>query len=611
MPGVKKQPTDATAKDDRFSGAMSVLQNILSASQTYLGGLLNYTDSFYTPYLLATQYFQQAEALRLSEDPPADSMDAYLGLLENNIELMARSLSGSARMMESYARNEADELAEALQQSFFEFNPTKLAEFTARQAELLDLVVNVYPKAIDAIAPEYGFHFERGEHVLADETDRFLLYRVAPSLPGVKTISDAKPVLILPPYVLGANILGFLPGEQRSYAHCFANQGFPTYIRILKEIDTTPALQIMSGEDDALDTQRFCQTIFKAHGKRVTLNGYCQGGYNALCNLLSGKLDDLVDAFITCVSPMDGTRSKGLARFLARLPQRFNDLDYGTKTLPNGNQVADGKLMGWVYKLKSIEQEIPAAAFYRDLMMFARQKNGDHQISKTAAALNYWLQNERNDLPLEITRISFASYNTTITEDGTLPVRLFGGELNLKRLKEKNIPWLICYGTHDDLVEKETALAPLDYIDAEVTPFPKGHVAIATSWSSPQSACALHTRFGDGDYRGPVRYHMDLDAVLDEAKHQAAQASQPQPIAPAQPKAETAAPKPAKKTAAARKTAPRKASGADKKPTKAALAAKKKPKPMKKATPAKTRTPKASPVKTTRPAGPGRVNKPK
>jgi len=600
MPGVKKHPNDATAMEDQVSGGLSVLQNVLSASQTYLKGMLSYTDSFYTPYLLATQYFQQAESLRLSENPPADSMDAYLGLLENNIELMARSLSGSARMMESYARNEADHLAEALQQSFFEFNPTKLAEFTARQAELLDLVVNVYPKAIEAIAPEYGFHFERGEHALVDETDRFFLYRVAPSLPGVKTRSDAKPVLILPPYVLGANILGFLPGEQRSYAHCFANQGFPTYIRILKEIDTTPALQTMSGEDDALDTQRFCQTILKAHGKRVTLNGYCQGGYNALCNLLSGKLDDLVDAFITCVSPMDGTRSKGLARFLAQLPQRFNDLDYGTKTLPNGNQVADGKLMGWVYKLKSIEQEIPAAAFYRDLMMFARQQNGDQQISKTAAALNYWLQNERNDLPLEITRISFASYNTPITADGTLPVRLFGGKLNLKRLKEKNIPWLICYGTHDDLVEKETALAPLDHVDAEVTPFPKGHVAIATSWSSPQSACALHTRFGDGNYRGPVRYHMDLDAALDEAQHKAASASETQPIASAQPAAGSAAPKPAKKTAAARKTTPRKATGAAKKPAKAAPAAKKKPKPRAKATPAKTKRTTASRTKATK-----------
>jgi hypothetical protein len=85
--------------------------------------------------------------------------------------------------------------------------------------------------------------------------------------------------------------------------------------------------------------------------------------------------------------------------------------------------------------------------------------------------------------------------------------------LNLKRLKEKQIPWLICYGTGDDLVEKETALATLDFIDAEVTPFPKGHVAIATSWSSPDSACALHTRFGDGNYRGPERFHMDLETT--------------------------------------------------------------------------------------------------
>jgi hypothetical protein len=308
---------------------------------------------------------------------------------------------------------------------------------------------------------------------------------------------------------------------------------------------------------------------------------------------------------------MDGTRSKGLALFLKRLPPRFNDLAYGTKTLPNGNQVADGRLMGWVYKLKSIEQEIPAAAFYRDLMMFARQKNGDHQISKTAAALNYWLQNERNDLPIEITRISFASYNTPITEDGTLPVRLFGGKLNLKRLKEKKIPWLICYGTHDDLVEKETALAPLDHMDAEVTPFPKGHVAIATSWSFPQSACALHTRFGDGDYRGPVRFHMDLDAALDEAKHQAVKASRPLPATPAGTSAGGAAPKPAEKTATARKTTPRKDPIVDKKPSKPKLTANKKPKQPAEATPAKTGTPKPSRAKTTRTAGPSRGKKPK
>ena len=148
-------------------------------------------------------------------------------------------------------------------------------------------------------------------------------------------------------------------------------------------------------------------------------------------------------------------------------------------------------------------------------MMFARQKNGDQQISKTAAALNYWLANERNDLPLSITRISFDSYNTPIASDGTLPVMLFDKKLNLHRLREKGIPWLICYGLQDDLVEKETALAPLDFIPVEVTPFPKGYVAIAISWLAPSSACALHTRFGEAGHRGPVRFHLDLDAKLN------------------------------------------------------------------------------------------------
>lgn len=94
---------------------------------------------------------------------------------------------------------------------------------------------------------------------------------------------------------------------------------------------------------------------------------------------------------------------------------------------------------------------------------------------------------------------------------------LFGRKLNFKRLKEKKVKWLICYGKKDDLVEKETALAPLDYIEAEVSAFPKGHVAIAVSWSNPKSMCALHTRFGDKNYRGPVRYQLDLDAELDRS----------------------------------------------------------------------------------------------
>ena len=325
-----------------------------------------------------------------------------------------------------------------------------------------------------------------------------------------------KPILIIPPYVLGANILSFLPQDNKSYVHAFANQGIPTYIRFVKSMAENPAVQTVTAEEDTLDTRLFCEIIKKRHGKPVTLNGYCQGGFTCLCSLLTGQLDHVVDAFITCVSPIDGTRSERLYNFLQSLTSRYNDLHYGEKILPNGNIVADGDLLAWVYKLSSIENESPLVNFLRDFTMFLNQQTTDIKINRTAAALNYWLNFDRTDIPMDIARKSFISYNTPISPEGILPVTLFDRPLNIKRMAEKKIPWLICYGEGDDLVSKESALAPLDYVDAEVTPFPKGHVAIATSWSHPKSACAIHTRFGDNKVRGPVKYQLDLDSDLDK-----------------------------------------------------------------------------------------------
>jgi hypothetical protein len=491
---------------------------LINASQNYIAGLSRYAGDFMIPYLISTAYFKKIEEKKLPKVSPLENIEAYLKLLDFNLDIFNRGFLGGLKSVNGYTQLEMSGLMAAFYSALPNNDGQDLATFANRQARLMDMVVNQYPQAIQAIESEYGFHFESGQHKLVDETDRFYLYQIAPSHKKVSIKKNAKPIMILPPYVLGANILGFLPGEDRSYAHCFANQGIPTYIRILKDIQTTEALQVMNGDDDARDTRQFCEKVMQAHGKKVTLNGYCQGGFSALCDLLSGKLDGLVDAFITCVAPMDGTRSTGLASFLNNLPDRFNDLAYGTKTLPNGNQVADGKLMGWVYKIKSIENESPVSAFYRDIMMFAGQKKKSLTVSKTAAGLNYWLNNERNDLPMEITKMSFASYNVPITADGTLPVKLFDRKLNIKRLKEMGIKWLICYGEHDDLVEKETALAPADYVDVEVSPFPKGHVAMATSWSDPKSACALHTRFGEGKWRGPVRFQLDLDRELSKTK---------------------------------------------------------------------------------------------
>ena len=483
---------------------------VLAASY-FTEGLQSYGDEFVRPLIAASQLFAQVESERLLWRTPQETCESYLKLLNLNLDLMTRYTQGTLATLDQFNRQKLDDFFTACLAPLFDPGSEKLEEFLSEQKDVLKRVVEQYPKAIKAIEPEYGFHFERHPDSLVAETDRFILRKVHPTDDGIKTDDGMKPVLIIPPFVLGANILSFLPAEGKSYAHAFANRSIPTYIRIMKDIQETPAVQTMSLEDDALDTKHFCEILSDLHQKPVTINGYCQGGLSAVCNILSGALDGLVDALITCVAPMDGTRSEGLGKFLNDLPQDFNDLAYGTKELNNGNRVADGQLMGWIYKLKSIEDSGPVTAFFRDIMMLSTKGDKPVKINKTVAAINYWLQNERSDLPMAVTKMSFASYSTPVGSDGRLPIEMFGKPLNFKGIEEKNIAWLLCYGERDDLVEREVALAPLDYIDVEVTPFPKGHVAIATSWSHPDSDCALDTVFGD-NYRGPVRFQLDLDA---------------------------------------------------------------------------------------------------
>ena len=523
---AKDNQFDAERLSEKFFSPVGTLANQVNFAQNCCAGFSKYLNEFMIPYLVSVNYFADVEKGKFLTASPWDNFQSYMELMEFNLDLSNRCMTGSMKAINDYNKREMQNMLEAWYNTFSqtcfgyltEKKGNDINDFVARQSKIMEWVTHAYPQAIRDIEPEFGFHFENPENgKKIAETDRFTLYQVFPRDKKVTVNKSGKPILILPPYVLGASILAFLPGENKSYTHCYANMGIPTYIRVLKDISVTPALQTMAGEDDALDTKFFCEKIKARHGKSVTLNGYCQGGFMAICDLLSGELDGLVDVLITCVAPMDGTRSTGLKAFLHDLPQRFNDLAYGVKTLPNGNRVADGKLMGWVYKLKSIENEAPMVVFFRDMMMLSPRNGADApKISKSAAAINYWLDNERTDLPMCITEMSFASYNIPVTGDGTLPIKLFGRELNFKRIQEKGVKWLICYGENDDLVEKETALAPQDFIDVEVTSFPKGHVAIATSWSNPKSACALHTRFGEKQHRGPVRFHLDMDKEISE-----------------------------------------------------------------------------------------------
>lgn len=495
--------------------------DLVRAAQNYWIAMFKYQNDFLHPLFKAMSLFTTVESQKVFKESPIDTLLQHENLMQYNWEIYFRDRINSLETIINYHIPDISK-AFAAWLNTFDSHPKgeDIFDFISRKARIAEALNQDFPQEIQDIAEEFGFHFERGGYEKVAETDRFVLYQVLPTISDVEVRTNSKPILIVHPYVLGADILAFLPSENKSYVHCFANHGIPTYVRILKDIDNNPAVQSITLEDDIQDTRSFCEKIKERHGRSLTLNGYCQGGLITLANILSGELDGLVDTHITCVAPIDGTRSKGLAGFLSNLPQRFNDLSYGTKTLPNGNKIADGDLMSWVYKVKSIEEEGPIVSFYRDLAMIRNLDKKGRKISKTILALSYWLFYQRHDLPLEITKLSFASYNTPITKDGTLPFKAFGRKLNMKRIQEKGIKWLICYGESDSLVEKDTALAPLDYVDAETSAFPKGHVAIATSWSLPTSECALHTCFGEDNTRGPVRFHLDIEWEENEKREQ-------------------------------------------------------------------------------------------
>ena len=479
--------------------------------QTYWVGLSRYFMDFMAPAFSALEAFPAVEQEKLEEYSPEETIRDHMGLWLFNLRLAEKGLTHGLKAIQDFHAHLLEQALHAWHNTLNQQKGEDIAAFMARQARLMDLVVHEYPQAIRAIEPEYGFHFDDGNYIKTAETERFYLYQVLPWDKSVKVREKGKPIVIIPPYVLGANILSFLPAEGKSFVHCFANQGIPTYIRIVKDIYANPAVQVMTGEEDCLDTKFFLEKVKAAHDRPVTLCGYCQGGFTVAMNYLSGELDGLVDALITSVAPMDGTRSKSLSEFLAKIPKRFEDISFGLKTLPNGNQVVNGKLMSWVYKLKSMEKDNPVITFIRDLRLFERSL----KINKTAAAINYWLLYDQTDLPLEVCKLSYDSYTIPLAKDGTLPVKLFGRTLNFQRIKEQGLKWLICVADKDDLVEKESALAPLDWVEAEVAVFPKGHVAIATSWSLPTTECSLDRCFLD--YRGPVRFQLDLEEEADKA----------------------------------------------------------------------------------------------
>ncbi|WP_300452279.1 hypothetical protein [Accumulibacter sp.] len=444
-------------------------------------------------------------ALTAARDNPLSVMEAYQ-IVEHNLALASKGLSGAQGKLADYAFDQIEEGTRAFLNSLLKTDGEKWSGYMKREAEIMEAVSN-FNEQIEAIGDEFGFHFNTSGYKLVHETDAFELYQVLPLKEGVKVNEHLKPVILVPPYMLGVHILAFLPFENKSYAHSFANEGIPTYVRVVKDIMTNEKVQTMTPEEDCEQTRQLCAKVMELNdGKKATLNGTCQGGYISLMNILSGKLADVCDALITNVTPVDGTYSDAISG----MPTMHHD--FITTTLPSGNKVANGYLLSLGMRFVAIDRETPLV---KVLDQASLQRATDLNPGKTPAALFRWLLKERVHLPLAIANMSSHTFQDPIAEDGTLPVKLFDQPLNIKRLIDLKVPWYQDYAIKDDLVTPPCATAGNKFLEGwdglESVAFFGGHVAILTSPYAKKAP--VNGAFNDANgksARGPVKFQLDI-----------------------------------------------------------------------------------------------------
>ena len=396
-------------------------------------------------------------AMDAAKENPLTMLES-MEVLQHNRALVTKGLLSTQEKMTGFFWDQVEEATSAYLNTVLGHDGETVAGYMRREAEVMESVAS-FNEQIEKIKDEFGFQFTSADYKLVDETDTFKVYQVMPIKKGVKVDDSKKPVLMVPPYMLGVHILSFLPYEDKSISHAFANEGIPTYVRVVKDIMTNEKVQTTTPDDDCDQTRAICEKLTKKHGQKVTLNGTCQGGYICLMNILSGTLTDSVDTLITNVAPIDGTYSNAISG----MPQMHHD--FVTTTLPSGNKVANGYILSLGMRFVAIDRETP---LIKVLDQASMHRATDKNPGKTPAALFRWLLKERVHLPLGIANMSSATFQEPIEEDGTLPVTLYGKPLNVKDLTKLNVPWYQNYAIKDDLVTPPCATAANKYLNGNV-----------------------------------------------------------------------------------------------------------------------------------------------
>jgi poly(3-hydroxyalkanoate) synthetase len=471
-------------------------------------GLYNYRMNFMAPIFKLLSKFTEADNASVAADPSAENISRSLQQRTSIFSYMDEKLSEiGGDVLKLVPEFYKGELGRAFQACLEPQKGETIEQYQEGLLKALKRILYEYPQAIANAAKHYSFQFDNGKYEMILDTPSFIMYKVLPTKEGVEVNENYQPMLFVHPYVLGPNVMAFFPDLDRSFIHAFANMGVPCYLRYRKKPHQSSTVLATDLEDDILVTQLFCQELKKRYKKPVVINAYCHGGWLSLVAMLSGKLDNLVDTLIMSVAPIDAA----MAEIYHPTVNMVKTLGTDTKKIADvqgDNYYIDGDIISLFVKLPTAGKENGIYSFFDTLLQFRRL--GDKPISIEMAGMQHWLIHERVPMSVNMLRRVYEAYINPIAEDGTFPATAFGKKLNLKRLDEKGIKVYVCYAEKDYIVPPATCQTLKKWVNIEEVAFPKGHAAIATSWSKPGSECFIGSEFGGK--RGPLKYYLDLQA---------------------------------------------------------------------------------------------------
>ena len=155
------------------SEILEALPNILQSNWFYRLGLMRHGILFMAQYLSSLRSFAQMRTRDSSRTPSYAMARAFWDLLLLDVEITTRGALSGLNAMNIYHMRQMSEVLTAIFNSLFDAGQENIVEYSKRQLQLMDVVVNTYPKAVRDIVSEYGFHFDNGGYVKVAQTDRF------------------------------------------------------------------------------------------------------------------------------------------------------------------------------------------------------------------------------------------------------------------------------------------------------------------------------------------------------------------------------------------------------------------------------------------------------